>query len=101
MFYQVQKNKLILSVRVSPNAHRSGIEGIWNDTHLKIALTAPPVDGKANECLIEFLSDHLSIRKSAITLQSGQTGRQKRLVLTFETETNAQNALLYLSREAS
>ena len=99
MFYQVQKNKLILSVRVSPNAHRAGIEGIWNDTHLKIALTAPPVDGKANECLIEFLSDYFSIRKSAITIQSGQTGRQKRLLLTFETEAHISSALTRLQQD--
>ena len=87
-----QGNRLILSVRVSPNAKRSGIEGVWNGTHLKIALSAPPVDGKANEALIDFLADLCGIRKSAITLLSGQTGRLKRVSLTFQTEADARQA---------
>ena len=97
MFYQIQKNILILSVRVSPNARRSSVDGVWNGTHLKIALTAPPVDGKANEALIDFLSDYFSIRKSAITIQNGQTGRIKRLSLTFVTDAEVGNALSRLS----
>ena len=87
-----QGNRLILSVRVSPNAKRSGIEGVWNGTHLKIALSAPPVDGKANEALIDFLADLCGIRKSAIALLSGQTGRLKRVSLTFQTEADARRA---------
>ena len=87
-----QGNRLVLSVRVSPNAKRSGIEGVWNDTHLKIALSAPPVDGKANEALVDFLSDLCGLRKSAITLLSGQTGRIKKISLTFASEVDAQKA---------
>ena len=97
MFYQIQKNTLILSVRVSPNARRSGLEGIWNNTHLKIALTAPPVDGKANEALIDFLSDYFSIRKSAINIQSGQTGRQKVIRLTFMNNQDLEQAFQKLN----
>ena len=88
MFYQLHEKSLVLSVRVAPNARRSGIEGIWNGTHLKIALTAPPVDGKANEALINFLSEYFALRKSGIELISGQTGRLKTVRLTF-TETEA------------
>ena len=79
MPFQQNKTKIILAVRVNPNARRSGFEGLWNQSHLKVALTAPPVDGKANEALIEFLSDFFNLRKSAITLVSGQTGRIKKL----------------------
>ena len=96
-----QSNRLILSVRVSPNAKRSGVEGVWNGTHLKIALSAPPVDGKANEALIDFLADLCGIRKSAIDLLSGQTGRLKRLSLTFETEVKAQKVATRFSEEVS
>lgn len=77
------ERSLTLAVRVSPNARRSGVEGIWNGTHLKIALSAPPVEGKANEALIAFLSDLLSVRKSALTLISGQTGRVKKIAVQF------------------
>jgi hypothetical protein len=47
------------------------------DGSLKIRLTAPPVDGAANEALVKFLSDTLSISKSSVEIVSGHTGRQK------------------------
>jgi len=93
-FVQQTNKQLILTVRVLPNARRSNFDGIWNGTHLKIALSAPPVDGKANEALIDFLSDFFHLRKSAIALLSGQTGRIKRLSLTFPTEAEAHTAAL-------
>lgn len=92
-----RQNCLTLSVRVAPNAKRSGIEGVWNGTHLKIALTAPPVDGKANEALISFLADYCDIRKSAVTLLTGQTGRIKTIELTFDTPEKAGRAFQKLS----
>ena len=95
-FVQQDKNRLILTVRVSPNARRSSFDGLWNGTHLKIALSAPPVDGKANEALIDFCADYFHIRKSAVSLLSGQTGRVKRLSLTFPSEMDAESALLKL-----
>lgn len=88
---------LTLAVRVCPNAHRAGVEGLWNGSHLKIALTAPPVDGKANEVLITCLADLLSVRKSAITLVSGQTGRVKRLVIQFSDSSAATAAAQHLT----
>ena len=91
-FFSQQKNQLNLAVRVSPNARRSGFDGLWNDA-VRIALFAPPVDGKANESLIDFLSDFFDLRKSAITILSGTTGRMKRLSLTFPTESEAHKAV--------
>lgn len=88
---------LMLAVRVCPNAHRAGVEGLWNGSHLKIALTAPPVDGKANEALITCLADLLSVRKSAITLVSGQTGRVKRLAIQFSDSSAATAAAQHLT----
>ena len=92
-FYQQNQNQLILAVRVLPNARRSGFNGLWNETHLKIALLAPPVDGKANEALISFLADFFDIRPSAITLLSGHTGRIKHLSLTFPSEQDTTTAI--------
>ena len=92
------ENSLILSVRVSPNAKRAGFEGVWNNSHLKVALTAPPVDGKANSFLIDFLSDYFHVRKSAVSLISGQTGRLKKVILVFNTDSDVQKAVDLLSR---
>jgi len=86
------KNQVILTVRVSPNARRSGFDGLFNNA-LRVALQAPPVDGKANEALIKFLSDFFEIRKSAITILSGETSRMKRVSLLFSSESSAQTAL--------
>ena len=52
---------------------------------IKIAVSAPPVDGKANEALIKWLSKHLHIAKSAITLVSGATDRSKTLLIAGDT----------------
>lgn len=73
------KTGVILYVRVLPNAKKNAITGIWNDSHLKIAIHAPALDGKANEALISFIAKSLNLRKNNITLLSGQTCREKKL----------------------
>lgn len=78
-FYMLDKQTLILNVRACPGAKREGFEGVWNKTHLKVALRARAVDGKANEALIAFLSDAFRVKKSDITLMTGQTARLKKV----------------------
>ena len=71
------KNKCRINVRVVPNAKHEGWAGLWNNTHYKIALTAPAVDGKANEALIQFLAKYTHLPKRAFSIISGQTNRCK------------------------
>jgi len=71
--------RLILSIRLQPRASRDEIVGIQADGRLKVRITAPPVDGKANEYLIRFLADSCNVPRSAVTLISGLTGRNKRI----------------------
>lgn len=80
-FYEIKDGCTLLKIRVSPNAKRNRFEGIWNGTHLKLALRAPAVDGKANEAVIEFLSDFFHTKKSSIQIISGQTNRCKTILL--------------------
>ena len=86
MFYQTTSDGLKVFVRLSPKAKREGIEGIHTDPNgtqrLKIAVSAPPVDGKANEYLIKWLAKYLHIAKSSITIVSGTTDRSKTLLIT-------------------
>lgn len=70
-----------LSVLVQPRASRTKVVG-EHDGRLKIALSAPPVDGEANAALIEFLSDALGTKKSAVELIEGDTSRRKRVRVT-------------------
>ena len=64
------------SVRVQPRAKRNGVVGELGEA-LKIALTAPPSDGRANEACIEFLAGLLDLPRSSIAIISGHTGRNK------------------------
>ncbi len=70
------KGALRIPCWIQPRASRSKISGMHGDC-LKIALAAPPVDGKANAELCEFLSDILEIPKSSVEIVSGLTGRRK------------------------
>ena len=65
-----------LAVRIQPRASKNGVSRM-EDGSLKIRLTAPPVDGAANEALVKFLSDALSVTRSQVEIVSGHTGRQK------------------------
>ena len=65
-----------LRLRVQPRATREEIVGIAGDA-IRVRLTAPPVDGAANEALIRFLALRLEVPRSAVELVSGLTGRAK------------------------
>ncbi len=64
------------AVKVHPRARKNAITGEVGDS-LKVALTAPPVDGKANEACIEFFAKLLKVPRSSITIAAGQTSRNK------------------------
>jgi hypothetical protein len=64
------------AVKVHPRAKKNAITGEVGDA-LKVALTAPPVEGKANEACIEFFAKLLKVPRSSITIAAGQTSRNK------------------------
>lgn len=80
VFFKWQDGDLILNVRVQPRA-ASDAFAEHNDDYIKIRITAPPVDGKANQHLIAFLSRTFKVAKSSIRLLAGETGRNKRLLI--------------------
>ena len=67
---------LTFAVRVQPRARRNAIAGEIGEA-LKISLTAPPLDGRANQACIDFLAELLNVPRSSITIISGQTSRNK------------------------
>jgi uncharacterized protein (TIGR00251 family) len=69
------------AVKVHPRAHKNAITGTIGDA-LKLALTAPPVAGRANQALSEFLAEFFEIPRSSITIASGETSRNKVVRLT-------------------
>ncbi len=64
------------AIKVHPRAKKDAITGELGDT-LKVALAAPPVEGKANEACIEFFANLLKVPRSSVTIAAGQTSRKK------------------------
>jgi uncharacterized protein (TIGR00251 family) len=68
------------ALRVQPRASRNAIVGTMGDA-VKLAITAPPVDGKANQSVIEYLAHLFHVPKSSIVIVSGETGRNKLIAI--------------------
>jgi len=64
------------AIKVQPRARKNAITGELGDA-LKLSLTAPPVEGRANEACIEFLANLLDVPRSSVTIASGETSRNK------------------------
>jgi len=77
---QADGNSISLVIHVQPKSSRTRITGLHGDA-LKLCITAPPVDGKANATVIQFFAKLFKVPKAAVTIASGETSRDKRLVL--------------------
>lgn len=77
MFYiKEEKNAVIIKIKVQPRASKNELAGIMDDS-LRVRLTAPPVDGEANEACLKFLAAVFKIPRNRVELVSGHTGRNK------------------------
>jgi uncharacterized protein (TIGR00251 family) len=76
---------VILSVRAQPGARKAGVMGEQAGA-LKVAVTAPPEDGKANKALVEVLRAALGLKRSQVELVSGLTSRDKRFLIRVAAE---------------
>lgn len=72
---------LSFDIRVIPGASKNEVAGI-QDGALKVKLTAPPVEGKANRACVEFLAGLLGVRRSALAITSGEKSRKKTVSVT-------------------
>ncbi len=67
---------MTFAIKVHPRAKKNAITDELGDA-LKVSLTAPPIDGKANDACIEFFAKLLKVPRSSVTIASGQSGRDK------------------------
>lgn len=74
----MQHNDLLLNIYVQPKASRDQIVGLHGD-ELKVAITAPPIDGKANAHLQKYFSKIFKVAKGNIVVVKGELGRHKQL----------------------
>lgn len=75
-WYRWDGDDLLLSLRVQPRSKRDEFIGPHGD-HYKARITAPPVEGKANDHLERFLAKSFGVKRSQVSMQTGQTSRNK------------------------
>jgi uncharacterized protein (TIGR00251 family) len=85
-------NGVTLRLHIQPGAKKTEVVGMHGEA-LKIRLAAPPVDGKANACLLSFLAERLGVAKSAVSLLSGESSRAKRVHIRGLTDAAAKAGL--------
>jgi uncharacterized protein (TIGR00251 family) len=71
------KQGTLLSLRVTPRASKNELVGVMSDGTVKVRLTAPPLEGKANAALLKFLAKILDIPISRLEIVSGSSAREK------------------------
>jgi len=79
------KDGVTLAVRAQPGAKKTAIIGVYGEgesAQLKIAVQAPPIEGRANQALIAFLAIFFGIPKSAVSVVSGELSRSKVFLLS-------------------
>lgn len=82
-----------LAIRAQPGAKKSAITGVYGEgaaAQLKVAVHAPPIEGRANEALIAFLAEYFSIARRDVMLVSGELSRSKVFLLRGVTLQQAQ-----------
>lgn len=89
---------LVLKVYVQPRASKNEITGIHNGG-LKLRLTTPPVDGKANKAVLAYLAKKLGLPKSSLTLKSGHQNRNKVVVIEHCSEERLHTLIKDISHE--
>jgi hypothetical protein len=93
-----------LAVRAQPGAKKTAIAGLYGEgaaAQLKIAVHAPPIEGRANQALIAFLAGFFDLPKSAVELTSGELSRSKVFLLRGVSKVQAEARLAELLKPRS
>jgi uncharacterized protein (TIGR00251 family) len=92
----IQENAgaVTFAVKVHPRAKKNAITGEVGDS-LKVALTAPPVEGKANDACIEFLAKLLKVPRSSVSIAAGQTSHSKVIRVTGLSAQEVRDRLVF------
>jgi uncharacterized protein len=83
---------ITFAIKLHPRAKKNAITGKVGDA-LKLSLTAPPVDGKANAACIEFFAKLLKVPRSSVTIAAGETGRNKVICISGVNAAQVQERL--------
>lgn len=75
--FRKTKNGITIEVKVEPRSSKKGIAGIMDNNILKVKLTSPPVEGAANEQLIDLLAAELRVKRSQVKVIRGHSSKRK------------------------
>ena len=89
---ELPNNSLSLNVYVQPRASRNRLAGMHGKA-IKLCITAPPVDDKANTAVLAFLAKLFGLPKSALQIKTGRQARNKQIIITNISLAQAQQAL--------
>jgi uncharacterized protein (TIGR00251 family) len=92
--YSFEGNTIVFRVQVVPRASRSEIVGEHNGS-LRVRIAAPPVDGAANDELINVLAKQVKVPRNAVTITGGHTSRLKQVRITNAKDLEFVKALLH------
>ncbi len=76
---------LLIRLYIQPKASRDALVGLHGD-EFKVAITAPPVDGKANAHLVKWLAKQCKVAKGQVTIEKGELGRHKQVRISAPTQ---------------
>jgi uncharacterized protein (TIGR00251 family) len=88
----MKEASITLKVRLQPRASRDGIDGLHGDA-LKVRVTAPPVEGRANKAVKKLLAGKLGISSSHVEIIAGERSREKLLRISGISRAEMENAL--------
>jgi uncharacterized protein (TIGR00251 family) len=92
----VEAGTVSFAVRAQPRSSREAIEGV-REGALRVALTAPPVDGEANAALVALLAKALGVPKRDVAVVAGSSGRSKRVRVAGVTADEVRTRLAAVS----
>jgi uncharacterized protein (TIGR00251 family) len=92
-FLSASGTGVLIELRVSPGAKRTGFKGLYGEDALWLAVDAPPVDGRANTEVERLLAQTLGVPKSGVTVVRGGSGRSKRVAVSGVTLEEARKVL--------
>lgn len=89
MVFRASPSGLLIVVRVTPRASRTTLKGVIelpSGPALALAVAAPPVDGAANQAVVEFIAKALGVRRSDVSIEGGDSGRLKTIHVRGDVE---------------
>ncbi len=92
-YYTETADGVVINVKAQPRSSKSGIDGLAGDA-VKVRIRSAPVDGKANKELVETIADAFGLPKSRVEFRSGETSKQKRILLRGISAANVESIIV-------